>query len=92
MKLARLLRDLAAGKVVALSPAAWEKLAAEFEELERHRTGLAGDLVIVRRQDRLAAVEQADPKTRAVRPLASPAAARDFVRERLAAYDRLWDG
>ena len=92
MKLSELTKRLDAGEIVSLSTKAWAKLVADFTEVERHATGLAGDLLIVSRDGRLAAVEESDAAKRVVRPLKSRAAARDFVRERLAAYDRLWDG
>ncbi len=92
MKLSELTRRLDSGEIVALTARAWAKLSAGFSEVERHNTGLAADLLIVTREGRLAAVEQPERNRRAVRPLASRKAARDFVRERMAAYDRLWDG
>lgn len=92
MNAMELSRRLEAGEIVALSAAAWARLAKGFDELENHATGLAGDLLLVARDGRLAAVEESARGRRAVRPLESRAAARDFVRERLAAYDRLWDG
>jgi len=92
MKPTELTRRLEAGEIVAVSAGAWARLAPGFDELERHATGLAGDLLVVSRDGRLAAVEEPGKGRRAVRPLKSRTAARDFVRERLAAYDRLWDG
>jgi hypothetical protein len=91
-KLEALLQRLDAGETVALSARSWASLAASFSVVERQATGLAGDLLIVARDGRLAAVEAPDEASRAVRPLKSRGAARDFLRERLAAYDRLWDG
>ncbi|MBU0741655.1 hypothetical protein KKG45_10615 [bacterium] len=93
MKGLRDLQDrLAAGEIVALTARAWGRLAPAFTLVETHDTGLAGVLALVELDGRLAAVEQPDRKTRAVRPLASRKAAREFVKTRLAAYDRLWDG
>ena len=83
---------LAAGEIAELTRAAWERLAAGFEVRERHDTRLAGELLVVRGPAGLAAVERPEPGRRVVRPLASAAAVRAFVKERLAAYDRLWDG
>jgi len=56
-----LLRLLEIESVVIVPVDAWEAQAAIFEEVERHPTGLAGDLVIVRIGDTLAAVESPEP-------------------------------
>lgn len=92
MTIKTLLAKLAEGEIVALTPATWDKLASLFEVRQRKATGLAGELLIVKNGKQLAAVEEADAKTRAVRPLASLKAADLFVKERMAVYDRMWDG
>ncbi len=83
---------LAAGEVVAVHRRDWPRLGRDFEEREAHATGVAGVLRLGRLDGRLVAVEEADAERLAVRPLSSLRDARDFVAERLAAYDRLWDG
>ena len=70
----------------------WSKLGHGFEETECHDTGLAGKLRLGRLGKQLVAVEEASPTHLAVRALSSASAARTFVQERLAAYDRMWDG
>ena len=70
----------------------WNALAPDFEEVERHPTFIAGDLVIVRLGDALAAVEEPKPGERVLRRLPDADAARAFVEDRMATYDRMWDG
>ncbi len=91
--LARLRRELAAGRVARLAEAEWERLAAGFTVVAEHDTRIAGPLLVVRDGDGAwAAVERPAPGERAVRPLAGRKAADAFVRRRLDAYDRMWDG
>ena len=87
-----LLATLAAGRIAHMSLEAWTPLAGSFPEIERHPTGVAGDLVIVRTPDALAAVETPPDRGNAVRPLANPDAVRRFVVDRLAQYERMWEG
>jgi len=83
---------LASGRVAAVARRQWEKLASSFAESESHETGVAGALKLGQIGEHLVAVEQAGNDLIAIRPLASGTAAADFVRRRLAAYDRIWDG
>ncbi len=83
---------LEAERIVEMSAAAWDRLAPVLEEVERHATGLAGDLVIVRSAMGLAAVEQPAPNARVVRRLADADDARALVARRLETYDKMWDG
>jgi len=85
-------RRLGAGEIVLLSKAQWGRLAVRFEVVERHDTRLAGDLLLVRRDRLWAAVERPAPGQRVMRPLNDRQNARAFVAERLALYDRVWDG
>lgn len=87
-----LLERLAGGEVIALPEREWTALAPSFETVEDHPTGVAGRLLVLRRGRRWLAVEQPDPGRRAVRGLTGREAARSFVQDRLAAYDRIWDG
>ena len=88
----QLLATLQAGKVAAVPRQQWPTLGRDFVESESHSTGMAGALRIGRFGAYLVAVEEADAGLTAVRPLPSRSAARSFVQQRLAAYDRLWDG
>ena len=85
-------RRLRAGEIVRLSKAQWGRFAVRFEVVERHDTRLAGDLLLVRRDRLWAAIERPAPGQRVMRPLNDRRSARAFVAERLALYDRVWDG
>ena len=83
---------LDAERIVTIPAAEWDTVAAAFQEVERHFTVLAGDLLIVRCPDGLAAVEEPQRGERVLRRLADEAAAQEFVQDRLDAYERMWDG
>lgn len=87
-----LLATLAAGQVARLSSDEWTAVANAFPEMARHGTGLAGDLVIVQVAGGLAAVEAPTDRERAIRYLGDADAARRFVVDRLAQYERMWEG
>jgi len=83
---------LDAGRVVRVGADDWTSIAQAFPEVERHATGVAGDLLIVGTGAGLAAVERPTDQERVIRPLGDAAAARAFVDERLAQYERMWEG
>ncbi len=85
-------RMLTTEPVVRLSGSEWESMADAFEEVERHHTVVAGDLVIIRVNGVLAAVEQPRTEERVVRRLDDEERLRVFVRERMEQYERMWDG
>jgi hypothetical protein len=78
--------------IVPLSPQEWPELAGQFEELERHDTFVAGELIILRGPAGIAALEQPSSSGWVLRCLPSMEEARRFVRERLDQYERMWDG
>ena len=88
----QLRRRLRAERVVPLATAEWERLAPDFQEVERHGAMPAGDLVILEHEGQYAAVEQLSAGQSVVRWLADLEEARRFVGYRLAQYDRMWDG
>ena len=90
--LATLRQRLEHESVVVLSADEWELSRDAVTEVERHATGLAGDLLIVRIDDVLAAVESPTPAERVIRRLESTADAAAFVAGRLAQYERMWEG
>lgn len=92
MSVEELHRRLKSERIVPLSASDWAKLAAGFDELERHDTLIAGDLLIVRGASGLAAVEQPSPDKRVLRLLSDDQEARRFVQDRLGQYERMWDG
>ena len=90
---AALLERLVAEHVATVSEAAWNEHAASFPELERHPTCGAVDLLLVQAPVGLVAVEQ-PPQTdeRVLRHFPDAGAAGRFIADRLAAYERMWDG
>jgi hypothetical protein len=92
MRIRELERRLGVGEIVPLDEEAWAAIAPGLEVSERHETFVAGELLLVRTPSGLAAVERPEEGRRVVRPLGDPARARAFVRARLAAYERMWDG
>ncbi|KPK83126.1 MAG: hypothetical protein AMS25_01180 [Gemmatimonas sp. SM23_52] len=85
-------RRLSSEPIVRLAAAEWAALADDFDELERHATHVAGDLIIVRTEVGPAAVEQPSREERVIRRLADGDEARRFVQRRLEEYERMWDG
>jgi hypothetical protein len=96
--LAALLDALAAGRIVPVDAGHWRVLAPAFTLVEDIATGLAGRILLVRRdvpgqrRKGWALVEEPGPNERVVRPLPDEAAARALIADRLAAYERMWDG
>jgi hypothetical protein len=78
--------------IVRLAAAEWAELAEFCEVVERHDTLVAGELLIVRCGAGWAAVEQPAPAERVLRRLSDAEEARLFVKSRLEAYERMWDG
>ena len=78
--------------IVRIPAAVWSEIASGYEEVERHSTFVAGDLLIVRAGSRLAAVEAPSSGERVVRRLANSEEVRRFVGQRLDQYERMWDG
>ena len=78
--------------IVPLSAEEWGAFSDKVELVERHPTQLAGDLLIVRLEGDLAAVESPSRDARVVRRLAGPEEARAFVAKRMEEYERMWDG
>jgi len=85
-------RMLRTGRVVTLPASTWAALARDFEEIERHQTFIAGDLLIVRGEAGLVAVEESSPDERVMRSLPDGEAVRKFVQRRREGYERMWDG
>jgi len=81
------------GDVVAVPKKDFEVLSSSLEYERTVDTGLAGPLHVVRVDDGWAVVEF-PPRSDAVavRPLPGREAADAFVADRLALYDKMWDG
>jgi hypothetical protein len=87
-----LTRRVLAEGIVTLEATQWRDVEEAFEEVERHDTFIAGELVIARRQGVLVAVERPTTGMRVVRRLGDEEEMRGFVRDRLDTYERMWDG
>lgn len=83
---------LAAGEIVVLTIANWQALAPAFAVRAQHDTQMKGLLTIIATSLGLAAVEEPSHTQRVVRLLGDERAVRRFVDERLATYERMWDG
>ncbi|MBW1880333.1 MAG: hypothetical protein JRI25_23275 [Deltaproteobacteria bacterium] len=83
------LRD---GEVVVTTPSEWEAASSAFEVLEEHDTLVAGMLRILQGPSGLVALEEPKRTERVLRPLRDPDQVRAFVADRLASYERMWDG
>ncbi|MEZ4387566.1 MAG: hypothetical protein R3D98_08310 [Candidatus Krumholzibacteriia bacterium] len=92
MTLADVMAGLAKADVVKVPRRDWPRLRRDFQETAAYETGLAGTLRIGKLEGTLVAVEEATAAHLAIRALRTTARARTFVKERLAAYDRMWDG
>jgi len=94
----KLIAELAAGKVVPFAAGDWPALAGDFKLVREIPTGLGGVMLLVRRplpagrKLGWALVEDPQPGEKVVRPLASEKEARALIADRLAAYERMWDG
>jgi hypothetical protein len=92
MRVDELERRLTAEHIVPLTAGEWAALADVLDEIERHHTMVAGDLLVVRTAAGLAAVERPTRDERVVRLLGEESAVSAFVAERMAQYERMWDG
>ncbi len=97
-RLATLVEQLAGGAIVPLAEAEWIAVAGGFPTRDIVPTGLAGEILLVRRplpggkKQAWALVEQPETGKRVIRPFARQDEARALIAERLAAYERMWDG
>ncbi len=80
------------GGVVPLSKQEWEGIAKDFPTVASFDTQLAGELLLVRVGDEIAAVEAPSSEARVARLLGDLDTAMAFVKRRLAEYERMWDG
>ena len=87
------------GEIVPLRAEAWEAVCDRYDVREEISTGMAGMILLIsraksgpRKKAGWALVEEPEPKLRVVRSLASEREARALIADRLAAYERMWDG
>ncbi len=92
MKLETLLAKLADGAITPLPRRQWEALADEFQAVDRRPTGCAGEIVLLKRGRQWAVLEYPGPDEVVLRPFKTRKQAQGFIDERIAAYDRIWDG
>ena len=90
-------RRLDEGQTVPLTTARWQQWGGNFEVVEEVSTSLGGVIQVVRwpagkKERRWALVEEPQPGERVVRPLPDRGAVKALIAERLAAYERMWDG
>ena len=94
--LEELLDEFGRRGVVSLARRTWERLADAFEVERREDTGLTGEIVLLRRDGAETAewfvLEQPRKDEIVLRRFATREEAETFVADRLAAYERLWDG
>ncbi|HPF70628.1 MAG TPA: hypothetical protein PLQ13_08175 [Candidatus Krumholzibacteria bacterium] len=92
------LRRLAAGEVVPVDADDFAGWSAAFTLVDTVRSAMGGDKQLLRwtppgaRKLGWLLVEEPDPGLLAVRPLKTEKEARALIAERLAAYERMWDG
>jgi len=93
-----LIAKLAAGDIVPMAEKVWTEWAGSFPVVEDIDTFMAGHLLLVRRPvpggkiPAWAIVEEPEPRKRVIRPLKTEKEARALIADRLAAYERMWDG
>jgi len=96
--LEELLTRLAGGAVVPVDEEDWQEWRSAFTIVEENATVMAGTQRLVRwpvpasRRRGWALVEEPEPGLLAVRPLRDEKEARALIADRLAAYERMWDG
>jgi len=79
-------------EIISLTSDEWSELMDHFEEVERHYTFVVEDLLIMQGEVGLIAVDQPKNDTRILRYLPSVEEKDSFVKDRLDAYERMWDG
>ncbi|OGQ87694.1 MAG: hypothetical protein A2289_24580 [Deltaproteobacteria bacterium RIFOXYA12_FULL_58_15] len=92
MEIDEFVERLRQGEIVRVSTSDWENLSTAVEVIESHDTQMRGVLLVIKTTAGIAAVEEPDALTRAIRPLSDRSAASRFVAARMAVYERMWDG
>ena len=89
---AELERRLATERVVELDAGEVDDLLANGQVVREADTGIAGAIRILEVDGMVVVQEHTRDRRPVARRLADAAAADRFVDDRLAAYDRMWDG
>ena len=93
-----LVDKLAKGAIVPLGAGEWVAVAGHFPLVDDIDTFMNGRILLVRRpvpQDKKpgwAIVAVPAPSQKVIRPLKNEKEARALIADRLAAYERMWDG
>ncbi len=93
-----LVDKLAKGAIVPLGADEWVGLAGHFPLVDDINTFMNGRILLVRRpvpqgkKPGWAIVEDPEPSQKVIRPLKNEKEARALIADRLAAYERMWDG
>jgi len=93
-----LVEKLATGDIVPLSADEWAGVAEHFPLVDDIDTFMSGRILLVKRPfptgKKLgwAIVEDPAPNRKVIRPLMNKKEARALIAERLASYERMWDG
>ena len=83
---------------MSLEKKEWFTVAEHFAVVDDIDTHLAGRILLVkipvpaRKRPGWALVEDPEPGRKVIRPLRNEKEARALIAERLAAYERMWDG
>jgi len=93
-----LVDKLAEGVIVPLGADEWVGVAKHFPLVDDIDTFMNGRILLVRRpspgskKPGWAIVEDPVPSQKVIRPLKNEKEARALIADRLAAYERMWDG
>ncbi len=93
-----LVEKLATGAIVPLNADEWAGVAEHFPLVDDIDTFMSGRILLVRRPvptgKKLgwAIIEDPEPNQKVIRPLKNEKEARALIAERLASYERMWDG
>jgi hypothetical protein len=87
---------LAAGEIVPVDEVKWTAMEDGVTVVDDVDTAMSGRILLVRWPEGdgkgWAIVEDPAPRLKVVRPLKDEAEARALIADRLAAYERMWDG
>lgn len=92
MRYDELIATIERNDVAPVPAGSWLRFKPRFFQTKAHDTGSHGKIRIGRMAGHLVAVERVDEEMKAIRRFADVAEASDFVKKRLAQYDRYWDG
>jgi len=98
LTLKSLVKKLGQGVIVPLGVDEWSSVAEHFPLVDDIDTSMNGRILLVRQpasgsgKPGWAIVEDPVPSQKVIRPLKNEKEARALIADRLAAYERMWDG